>query len=180
MRLETAVALGETRNPSAFGLLRLVLEDRRQPTFLRSACAWAIGHHKTHEAAECLVRAFADLAPGIREEALVALENLGEYRLDALLTGLASQSSDIAAGSAEAIRRVRDVPENQVRRIVELAEGSESTWPAWALAHLPKEEVRPYIATLQDRRPDIHYALSVLWTFLQSWVAEDWTPRWTA
>lgn len=180
MRLETAVALGETRNPSAFGLLRLVLEDRRQPTFLRSACAWAIGHHKTHEAAECLVRAFADLAPGIREEALVALENLGEYRLDALLTGLASQSSDIAAGSAEAIRRVRDVPENHVRRIVELAEGSESTWPAWALAHLPKEEVRPYIATLQDRRPDIHYALSVLWTFLESWVAEDWTPRWTA
>ena len=180
MRLETAVALAETRNPGAFGLLRLVIEDRRQPTFLRSACAWAIGCHGTHEAAECLVGAFADLAPGIREEALAALENLGEYRLDALLTGLASRSSDIAAGSAEAIRRVREVPENQVRRIVELAESSESTWPAWALAHLPQEEVRPYIATLQDRRPDIHYALSVLRTFLESWVAEDWTPRWTA
>ena len=179
MRLETVVTLAETRTPSAFELLRLVLEDRRQPTFLRSACAWAIGCHRTHEAAECLVRAFADIAPGIREEALLALENLGEHHLDALLTGLASQSSDIAAGSAETIRRVRDVPENQVRRIVELAENSESTWPAWALAHLPKEEVKPYIATLQDRRPDIHYALSVLWTFLESWVAEDWTPRWT-
>ena len=179
-RLETAVALSETRTASAFGLLRLVFEDRQQPTFLRSACAWAIGCHRTHEAAECLVRAFADIAPGIREEALVALENLGEYHLDALIAGLGSQSSDIAAGSAEAIRRVRDVPGKQVSRIVELAENSESTWPAWALAHLPKEDVRPYIAALQDRRADIHYALSVLWTFLESWVAEDWTPRWTA
>ena len=179
-RLETAVALAETQTPSAFGLLRLVLEDRRQPTFLRSACAWAIGCHRTHEAAECLVRAFADIAPGIREEALAALQNLGKHHLDALLAGLASQSSNLAAGSAEAIRRVQDVPEDQVRRIVELAENGESTWPAWALAHLPKERVRPYVATLQDRRPDIHYALSVFWTFLESWVAEDWTPRWTA
>ena len=56
-----------------------------------------------------------------------------------------------------------------------VTEGSELQ-----VAHLRRDDVRPYIAALQNRRPDIHYALSVLWTFLESWVSEDWTPRWTA
>ena len=179
MRLEAAVALAETPTQSAFELLRLVFEDRRQPAFLRSACAWAIGCHGTDQAAECLVRAFADIAPGIREEALVALENFGASNLDALLAGLGDESSDIAAGSAEAIRRVRAVSGDHVTEIIAIAERSGSTWPVWTLAHLPRDDVRPYIAALQNRRPDIHYALSVLWTFLESWIAEDWTPRWT-
>ena len=180
MRLESAVALAETQTPSAFELLRLLLEDRQQPTFLRSACAWAIGCHGTDEAAECLVRAFADVGPGIRGEALAALENLGASHFDALLAGLGDDSNDIAAGSAEAIRRIQAVPGPRLREIVEIAERGGSTWPAWTLAHLRRDEVRPYIAALQNRRPDIHYALSVLWTFLESWVSEDWTPRWTA
>ena len=180
MRLESAVALAETQTPSAFELLRLLLEDRQQPTFLRSACAWAIGCHGTDEAAECLVRAFADVGPGIRGEALAALENLGASHFDVLLAGLGDDSNDIAAGSAEAIRRIQAVPGPRLREIVEIAERGGSTWPAWTLAHLRRDDVRPYIAALQNRRPDIHYALSVLWTFLESWVSEDWTPRWTA
>ena len=126
------------------------------------------------------VRAFADVGPGIRGEALAALENLGASHFDALLAGLGDDSNDIAAGSAEAIRRIQAVPGPRLREIVEIAERGESTWPAWTLAHLRRDEVRPYIAALQNRRPDIHYALSVLWTFLESWVSEDWTPRWTA
>lgn len=174
MRLESAVALAETRTPSAFDLLRLVLEDRAQPLFLRSACAWGIGCHGTKEAAECLVRAFADVAPEIREEALVALSDLGSAGVDPLLKGLSEESSDIAAGAAEALRRIRRVP---ARDIAALAEQSKSTWAVWTLAHLPKDAVAPYIAALQRKRPDVHYAVSVLWTFLESWIAEDWTPR---
>ena len=174
MRLEAAVALAETQTPSAFDLLRLVLEDRAQPLFLRSACAWGIGCHGTKQAAECLVRAFADVAQEIREEALVALEDLGSAGLDPLLKGLSEESSDVAAGAAEALRRIRAVPAKQ---IVALVEHSKSTWPAWTLAHLPRDAVTPHIAALQSKRPDVHYAISVLWTFLESWIAEDWTPR---
>ncbi len=53
MRLEAVVALAEVQTPSAFRLLSLVLEDRAQPLYLRSACAWAIGCHPTGDAAEC-------------------------------------------------------------------------------------------------------------------------------
>lgn len=172
MRLEAAVALADTRTPSAFDLLRLVLEDSSQPLFLRSACAWALGCHGTEQAAECLVQACADVAPEIREEALTSLSDLGTVGVRPLIKGLAL-SPDVAAGSSEVLRRLRGVP---VREIVALAEKSRSTWPTWTLAHLPKESIEPHIAALQTTRPHVHFALTVLWTFLESWIAENWTP----
>lgn len=177
MRLEAVVALAEVQTPSAFKLLRLALEDQTQPLYLRSACAWAIGCHRTPDAAECLVRAFADISVEVRSEALAALENLAESGLQALVGGLGDSSREIAAGSAEAIRRIGNLPRSQLESIVEIAESSRSTWPTWALGHLPSEDVRPLIATLQGKRPDVHFALSVLWTFLESWVSRDWSAR---
>lgn len=174
MRLEAAVALAETHTQSAFNLLRQVLEDAEQPLFLRSACAWGIGCHGTKEAAEVLVRAFADVSPAIREEALVALQGLGSVGFDPLLKGLEAASAEVAAGAAETLRRIHGAP---AMEIATLAERADSTWPTWALAHLPKDAVAPYIAALQSRRPEVHYAVTVLWTFLESWIAEDWTPR---
>jgi len=174
MRLEAAVTLAETRTRTSFDLLRTVLEDATQPLFLRSACAWAIGCHGTKEAAQVLVQAFADVAPEIREEALIALHGLGAVGFDPLLSGLEASSAAIAAGAAETLRRIRGAP---AKDIAALAEGSSSTWPTWTLAHLPKDAVAPYVAALQSRRPDVHYAISVLWNFLESWIANDWTPR---
>ena len=172
MRLEAAVALAETRTSSAFDLLHLVLQDTGQPLFLRSACAWALGCHGTEQAAQCLVSAFADVAPEIREEAMRALSDLGTVAVQPLVRGL-DLSPEVAAGSAEVLRRLRDVP---IGEIAALAERSNEAWPTWTLAHLPRESVAPHIAALQARRPDIHFALTVLWTFLESWIAENWTP----
>jgi len=151
-----------------------VLEDATQPLFLRSACAWAIGCHGTEEAAQVLVQAFADVAPEIREEALIALHGLGAVGFDPLLSGLEASSAAIAAGAAETLRRIRGAPANDIAALVER---SSSTWPTWTLARLPKDAVAPYVAALQSRRPDVHYAISVLWNFLESWIADDWTPR---
>jgi hypothetical protein len=72
------------------------------------------------------------------------------------------------------LRRIRGAP---AKDIAELAERSSSTWPTWTLAHLSKDAVAPYVAALQSKRPDVHYAISVLWNFLESWIANDWTPR---
>lgn len=174
MRLEAAVTLAETRTPTSFDLLRTVLEDTTQPLFLRSACAWAIGCHATEEAAQVLVEAFADVAPEIREEALVALHDLGAVGFNPLLRGLEASSAAIAGGAAETLRRIRGAP---AKKIAAIAERASSTWPTWTLAHLPKDAVAPYVAALQSKRPDVHYAISVLWNFLDSWIANDWTPK---
>lgn len=94
--------------------------------------------------------------------------------LEPLLKGLQDPSTDVAAGAAEALRRIKAAP---AKEIASLAERATSTWPTWALAHLPRDVVAPHIAALQVKRPEVHYAVSVLWTFLESWIAEDWTPR---
>lgn len=173
MRLEAAVALSETRTTTSFALLCEVLENPDQPLFLRSACAWALGCHGTTEAAEVLVRAFSDVALEIREEALVAVQELGDVAFGPLLSGLSAESMEIAAGAAEALRRIPGAP---AREVVALVDQAASVWPTWALAHLPKGAVAPHLAALQECRPEVHYAVSVLWTFLESWIARDWTP----
>lgn len=173
MRLEAAVALAETRTQSSFNLLRSVLEDSEQPLFLRAACAWGIGCHRTRDAAEVLVNAFADVAPEIREEALVALQDIGSEGFDPLIEALNADNPDVAAGAAETLRRIREAP---AERIVESAVRADSTWPTWTLAHLSRDAVAPHIAALQDRHPAVHYAVSVIWAFLESWIAKDWTP----
>ncbi len=174
MRLEAAVTLAETHTPSAFDLLRGVLLDTEQPLFLRSACAWAIGCHGTQQAAECLIQAFGDVAPEIRDEALTAVADLGSVGAVPLVKSLSAASSAIAAGAAESLRRISNVP---MKDIAALAESSKSTWPAWTLAHLPRDAAAPLIAAMQQKRPDVHFAVSVLWTFLDSWIADTWTPR---
>jgi len=112
--------------------------------------------------------------PEMREEALVALQDLGSVGFGPLLKGLEAPSDEVAAGAAEALRRIEGAP---AKAIASLAERASSAWPTWALAHLPTDAVAPYIAALQGKRPEVRYALSVLWTFLESWIAEDWTPR---
>lgn len=172
MRLEAAVTLAETRTPCSFNLLRTVLQDAAEPVFLRSACAWALGCHCTKEAV--LVRAFADVACEIREEAPVALHHIGGVGFDPLVRGLDSSSAAVAAGAAETLRRIAGAP---AEKIAVLAERGSSTWPTWTLAHLPKESFAPYLAALQAHRPEVHYAISVLWNLLDNWIANDWTPR---
>ena len=152
MRLETVVALAETLTQGAFELLRVVLEDQRQPSFLRSACAWALGCHGSGDAAECLVRAFADIAPEIRNEALLALEQLGTPGVESLVAGLHQGVPDIAAGSAEALRRMGTIAAPHRDQIVRLAEQGASTWPTWTLAHLRRDDVEQQLAALQHRR----------------------------
>jgi len=174
MRLEAAVALAETRAQTSFELLRKVLVDPGQPLFLRSACAWGIGCHGTQEAAETLVQAFSDLSSEIREEALTALRALGSVGFEPLLNGLDGSSADVAAGAAEALRRIDGAP---VKAIAALAAQATSTWPTWTLAHLPGADAAPFVAALRERRPEIHYAVSVLRTFIESWIAEDWVLR---
>jgi hypothetical protein len=175
MRLESVVALADTRTASSFALLTAILRDAAQPLFLRSAAAWALGCHGTEEAARVLVEAFADVELRIKEDALIALTQIGTASVKPLVWGLGQDAADVAAGSAEVLRRIADVPIDEIMRLADAA--PERTWPVWTLAHLPKNAVAPRIAAIQQRRPDVHFAVSVLWSFLESWVGEHWTRR---
>src|ERR1039458_3758104 len=46
-----------------------------------------------------------------------------------------------------------------------------SDWAVWLLGQLPRERVAPAIVGLQGSAPRLYYAISLLWSFMESWIA---------
>jgi hypothetical protein len=49
-----------------------------------------------------------------------------------------------------------------------------SKWAVWLAGQLPREHVAAALADLQDTSPKLYYAISLLWSFMESWIS----PRW--
>jgi hypothetical protein len=175
-QLESVIALGEAANAGAIDLLSEILDDHNQPYFVRSAAAWCLSRVGHLDASARLVRAFADIDHNIREEALEGLVSVGGLAIPLLVEGLREVDPAIAAGCAEALRQQRgSIPADAVGTIGADAKASGApSWPAWLLGQLPREQVMNAIADVQDTAPALHYALSLLWAFTESWIARRW------
>lgn len=172
-QLEAVITLGEVGTSDAVAFLSRMLHDDTRPFFLRSAAAWALGQVGADAAVESLVGAFGALDHDLRQEALEGLVQIGEAAGRHLLGGL-REGDDVAAGCAEALRRlgVRD-PTAVTRSVLDAGLPESSVWPVWLLGQLPRSSVKKILAGLSVS-PEVDYALKVLWTFAESWVAETW------
>jgi len=174
-QLESMIALGEAATDDAVALLAAVLDDPDRPYFLRSAAAWSLGRANKPEAAARLIHAFADVHRDIRQEALEGIVAIGGPAVPLLLGGLRGTNADIAAGCAESLRQQRVLPDEVIGAIVaDLRSGSASIWTTWLVGTLPRERVATAIADMQREAPELHYAVSVLWSFVESWIARRW------
>ena len=173
-QLEAVIALGETDTDESAAMLTAILDDSRHPYFLRSAAAWSLARSTNENATDRLVRAFRDVEHGIREEALEGLIALGGPAVPALLRGLEDSDTDMAAGCAEALRQLRPLTPEVLARLTGKLDSTSSLWTVWLLGHLPREQVAPCIAHLQESAPHLQYAMAVLWAFVESWVARRW------
>jgi len=175
IRLEAVIALGEAASPEALELLGALLDDTDCPFFLRSAAAWSLSQIGSDAASMRLVRAFGDIDVSLREDALDGLVSIGREAFPALLAGLRSRNLDVVAGCAEAIRRHRALPKEVVRELIgQLHSDSPKDWAVWLVGHLPREYFNSSIAQLQRSKPELHYAISLLWSFVESWIARHW------
>lgn len=183
VRLEAVVALAAAATPDAVALLGGILGDANAKYFLRSAAAWALGQIGGDAATSRLIEAFADAEWDIREEALEAVGGLSSGPHEQLTRALLGNDPHKAAGAAEAIRRFALLPERQVipeselgRLMADLKKGESREWIVWLLASLPQgvPYVDTAVAELQTVNPSAHFAMSVLWAFLRSWIAPYW------
>ncbi|HUE83653.1 MAG TPA: hypothetical protein VMM84_16250, partial [Pyrinomonadaceae bacterium] len=111
----------------------------------------------------------------IREEALEGIVAIGGPAISILLAGLEETNSEIVAGCAEALRQQQPLEEEALLRVVNhLRQESPSEWVVWLLGHLSREQVAAAIADVQKSAPELHYAISVLWSFVDSWIARKW------
>ncbi len=181
IRLETVVALAATATAGSIRLLDEILCERNEDYYLRSAAAWALGQIGNDAASKSLIAAFGDTERAVREEALEALESLSSRPYKHLTDALLSGDDDSAAGAAETLRRYATLPGTELARILSEAEKGDRAWVIWLLSNLPSGEasIDTAIAQLQTINPRVHFAVTVLWTFLRSWIAPSWelNPR---
>jgi len=175
-QLESVIALGEAANTGAIELLSEILDDQKQPYFVRSATAWCLSRVGRLNAATRLMKAFADIDHNIREEALEGLVSIGGLAVPLLVEGLGEVDPAIAAGCAEALRQQQhNLPADMLAKIsADAKDAASPSWAAWLLGQLPREQVMNAIADVQDSAPALHYALSLLWAFTESWIARRW------
>ncbi len=178
-QLETAIAIGETATAEAVEMLSELLDNSRHPYFLRSAAAWCLGQIGGNSAIGKLISTFNDVDQKLREEALDRIVSIGQSSVPVLLDHLSDPNDATAAGCAEALRQQTCVSTLIINTLIpklQIADG-ESIWPIWLLGNLPRSEVAPRIAELQESSPKLHYAISLLWSFVESWIAHRWELR---
>lgn len=175
-RLEAVIALGETKTDEAVDMLARILGDSAQPYFLRSAAAWSLSQIGTDRANAELIDAFSSVDVALRWEALDNLVAVGCPACDVLLHGLTHSDEAVVAGCAEALRQqqqwlTRDAIDSL---IADVRSERPNKWVVWLIGNLPREHFNTAIAELQHSRPELHYAVSLLWSFVESWIARHW------
>lgn len=175
IQLEAVIALGEARTDECVRMLSAILDDDQRPYFARSAAAWSLSRIGGSEACLRLVRAFGDVDQYLREEALEGIVSLDSDAVPLLLSGLQEVDPAIAAGCAEALRQHGALSDGAIRELTaQLASGNPSVWTVWLAGHLPRERLAGAVADLQETAPELHYAITLLWSFVESWIARRW------
>jgi len=175
IQLEAVISLGEAGTHECVRILSTILNDAERPYFARSAAAWSLSRIGDSEACRCLVQAFKDVDPNLREEALEGIVSLHSDAVPLLLAGLREVDPATAAGCAEALRQYGALPAEAIDTLTaQLTGENPSKWAVWLAGHLPRECLADSIADLQETAPELHYAITVLWSFAESWIARHW------
>ena len=178
IQLEAVIALGEAGTHECVTMLSTILDDADHPYFARSAAAWCLSRIGGMDASRRLVRAFGDVDRNLRAEALEGIVSVTSDAVPLLLEGLREVNPAIAAGCAEALRQHKGLSADAIREIsAQLADGHPSVWTVWLAGHLPRERLAGAVADLQRTAPELHYAITLLWSFVESWVAQRWELR---
>lgn len=175
IQLEAVITLGEAGTDECVRILSAILDDCDRPYFARSAAAWCLSRIGSPDACRRLVKAFGDVDRNLREEALEGIVTVDSDAVPVLLTGLQEVDPAIAAGCAEALRQHGALSGDTIRDLTaHLAGANPSVWAVWLAGQLPKERLAGAVAGLQQKAPELHYAITLLWSFVESWIARRW------
>ncbi len=174
-QLESVIAMGEAGTEDAVSLLASIVRETDRPYFLRSAAAWSLGQTQLESANEHLVAAFADVDLDLRRESLETLVGLGGRAVQRLLVGLRESNSDVIAGCAEALRQQDRLPDNAIDFLSTAIRGdTPNNWIVWLVGQLGEHKLRAEVEELRDKAPQIYYAINLMWSFTESWIAQRW------
>lgn len=168
IQLETVIVLSEIVHSQSQSLLISILIDPQRDTEIRAGAAWALGEFKTREAASTLINTFNSTSAEIKVEAARALLKIAPSQVELLISTLQlvepTKRDGIAwvlakAGNFDISRLLRDQDDNDLRRWVSYIAG-------YGRPMFPEEQIN-YLFELDA---EVHFAASVLWQILSSWI----------
>ncbi len=114
----------------------------------------------------------------LRTEALEGIVSVNSDAVPILFAGLQEVDPAIAAGCAEALRQHGELSDETIHELfAHLAGENPSVWAVWLAGHMPRERLAAAVDGLQQTAPELHYAITLLWSFVESWVARRWELR---
>jgi hypothetical protein len=170
VQLETIIVLSEIPNAKSEQLLITILIDTDRDTEIRAGAAWALGEFATRDSASALVDTFNLASSEIKIEAARALLKITPPQIDQIVPFLKSVDEGKRDGIAWVLARTGGF--NPADLLEEKDSDNLRRWVSYILGYGRSLFIEAQIEELARKEPPIHFAASVLWQILASWIHE--------
>ena len=170
VQLETIIVLSEVHDPRSEQILINVLTDVTRENEIRAGAAWALGEFPTGESALSLIDTFNSASLEIKVEAARALLRITPSQVDRILEILKLVESDKRDGIAWALARTGSFdPKNLLDGEID---DNLRRWVSYVIGYGKPLFIEDQISELAKMDAEVHFAASVLWQILASWVSD--------
>jgi hypothetical protein len=167
-RLEAVIILGEIDPEISQDMLVSVLLNKKQHPDIRAGAAWALGEQRNSSSINALIESFLEMNEMIRFEAARALRKIAEIPENDILSKLSSAEEDQRAGICWAISKSGKIDIESVIGI--LVDDNARRWAAYIIGTQNKEDYLDRIELIRSKDPEVYFAVTVLWKIFSSWI----------
>lgn len=169
VQLETVIVLSEIPAPRSEELLISVLVDPNRNAEVRAGAAWALGEFATGNSASALISTFNLTNSEIKIEAARALLKITPSQIERILSMINSIDSGKRDGIAWALARSGGFNPNDLLRN---QDDNLRRWVSYILGYGKPLFLETHLEEIAQSDPEVHFAASVLWQLLTSWIHE--------
>ncbi|GIK41404.1 MAG: hypothetical protein BroJett011_52370 [Chloroflexota bacterium] len=168
IQLETVIVISEIVQPQSEQMLIAVLADPNRDSEVRAGAAWALGEFKTREVTSALVDTFNSTSLEIKTEAARALLKIAPAQIAALIEAFQTIDSSKRDGIAWALARAGGF--DIAKLLNDQQDLNLRKWISYIAGYGRSLFAEEQINELRKIDAEVHFAASVLWQLLASWI----------
>ncbi len=170
VQLETVIVLSEIADAQSEQLLVRVLMDANRNSEVRAGAAWALGEFATQPSAVALIDAFNSANIEIQTEAARALLKITPSQIEQIVAMMKTGAPAQREGIAWALAKAGGFSLNDL--LGKTTDDNLRRWVSYILGYGKPRFLEAQIEELARLDPEVHFAASVLWQLLASWIYE--------
>lgn len=171
VQLETIIVLSEIKKSKSQEMLIQVLIDKNENDEIRAGAAWALGEFVTEISLSALTNSFNSHSENIKIEAARALLKIAPSKKDALVNLIKNIDTNKRDGIAWTLARTGHFNPSLLLPD-DITDTNMRYWASYIIGFGKDQFIEEEIKNLCNMDPEIHFAASVLWQILSSWIYE--------